>query len=169
MDKKKGLLVSLLFAAFIAISLSCASEPEPEKANVTMKNLESWTVGLEQSALCDTQISIIQWKYLVKELNKVGELDNIEIAESKGMTSMNLESTIQISQTAMKYVYSLASEDDKIVLRITSIKQVDDSVEFNKVMLADQVAGYKDSVIKKVSEDLKKHADQLIEKKVYLE
>ena len=48
-------------------------------------------------------------------------------------------------------------------------KAVDDSVEFNKVMLADQVAGYKDSVIKKVSEDLKKHADQLIEKKVYLE
>ena len=169
MDKKKGLLVSLLFAAFIAISLSCASEPEPEKANVTMKNLESWTVGLEQSALCDTQISIIQWKYLVKELNKVGELDNIEIAESKGMTSMNLSSVIQISGNAMKYMYSLSPEEGRIVLRITSFEAVDDSVEFNKVMLADQVAGYKDSVIKKVSEDLKKHADQLIEKKVYLE
>ncbi len=169
MDKKKVLLVSLLFAAFMAISLSCASEPEPEKATVTMKNLVSWTVGIEQSADCDSQISIIQWKYLVKELNKVGELDNIEIAESKGMTSMNLSSVIQISGNAMKYMYSLSPEEGRIVLRITSFEAVDDSVEFSKVMLADQVAGYKDSVIKKVSDDLKKHADQLIEKKVYLE
>ena len=169
MDKKKVLLVSLLFAAFMAISLSCASEPEPAKTNVTMKDLNSWTVGLESVADCDTQISIIQWKYLVKELNKVGELDNIEIADSKGMTSMNLESTIQISEVAMKYTYSLASEDSRVVLRITSIEQIDPTVEFSKVILVDQLEEYKASVIKKVSNDLQKHADQLVEKKVYLE
>lgn len=61
----------------------------------------------------------------------------------------------------MKYVYSLSPEEGRIVLRITSFETVDDSVEFSKVMLADQVAGYKDSVIKSVSDDLKKHADQL--------
>ena len=171
MKKNKfiGIAVLAIFVIFMAFSLACASAPEAVKT-VDIKSLNAWLLNTSATADCDGDISMVQWKYLVKELSKVDELDNIELAQSKGMTSMNLSSMITVSKINLKYTYSFNNENGKVTLKILNIEEINPTEAPFKVSVPEsEFAQYQQNVINKFSKELAEKANQLVEKKLYLE
>ena len=158
----------LCFTAFFAFSLSCASAPRQK--TVRIADIQEWTAGTTVSVPCTPELSVLQWKYLVTELNKINGLNNIKLAASNSLTAMNLESTITISNTVLKYIYSLESAAGQVNLKITSIEELDPAVKtFSVTMGLDEVSDYKANVIKQFTNEMTAHANELIEKKTALE
>ncbi len=162
------LAAAACFTAFFLCSLSCASAPRQK--TVKIADIQSWAEGTTVSVPCDPSISVIQWKLLVKELADINELDNINLSPSKSLTALNLESTVKVSGTPLKYVYSLNSADKEITLEILSIEEVDSEADpLSATMTIDEVTDYKANVVKKFTNDLTAHGKQLVEKKKILE
>ena len=156
------------FTAFFALSLSCASAPRQK--TVRIADIKEWAVNTSVSVPCTPELSVIQWKYLVTELNKINGLNNIKLSASNSLTAMNLESTITISNTVLKYIYSLESAEGQINLKITSIEELDPTANaFAVTMALEEVSNYKTNVIKQFTNEMTAHANELVEKKTALE
>lgn len=167
-SKLSSLAVALIFATFLILSISCASEPS--SVSVKIKTLQSWLIGQEKSVPCSHEKSIIQWKYLVRELSKVGELNGIQLSEGGGMTSMNLESVITISKIPLNVVYSFRNTNGQVTLQVVSVTEVDSTNSpFSVTVYESELANYKTSVTEKIGKMLEEKANQLVEKSVYLE
>ncbi|MBQ3686903.1 MAG: hypothetical protein II932_03645 [Treponema sp.] len=168
MEKRAFASVLLCFVAFFLLSLSCASGPK--QTTVKIANVRSWVVDGSVSVPCESNLSIAQWKYLVKELDKIDQLDNIKLSAGKGIASMNLESFIKISGVPLKYVYSVKPSAGELTLTILDIAEADpEAGAFAVTMTVDELEGYKASVVKKIEKDLTSHAEFLVENKVLLE
>ncbi len=158
----------LSFAAFFLFSLSCASAPK--QRTIKIADIKSWTVGTSVSVPCSPELSVIQWKYLVTELNKINGLDNISLSASNSLTAMNLESTIRINGTPLKYIYSLKSTDKLIILEISDVEEVDAKTNaFSSTMPLNEVNDFKENVIKRFSAEMTEHGHELVTKKTALE
>lgn len=158
----------LCFTAFFIFSLSCASAPR--QRTVRISDIREWANGTSVSVPCTPEISVIQWKYLVTELSKINGLNNIKLSASNSLTAMNLESTINISGTVLKYIYSLESEAGQITLKISSVKEQDPTTgTFSATMTPDEISDYKANVIRKFTSEMTAHANELIAKKTALE
>lgn len=158
----------LCFTAFFAFSLSCASAPRQK--TVRIADIQEWTAGTTVSVPCTPELSVLQWKYLVTELNKINGLNNIKLSASNSLTAMNLESTITISNTVLKYIYSLESEAGQVILKISSVEEQDPTAKtFSVTMGLEEVSDYKANVIKQFTNEMTAHANELIAKKTALE
>ncbi len=168
--KKYGTVIAVAacFTAFFLFSLSCASAPRQK--TVRIADIKEWAGSTSVSVPCTPEISVIQWKYLVTELNKINGLNNIKLSASNSLTAMNLESTINISDTVLKYIYSLESAGGQITLKIVNIEEADPvSNAFSATMTLDEISDYKANVIKKFTNEMTAHANELIAKKTALE
>ena len=158
----------LCFTAFFAFSLSCASAPRQK--TVRISDIREWAGNTSVSVPCTPELSVIQWKYLVTELNKINGLNNIKLAASNSLTAMNLESTITISNTTLKYIYSLESAAGQVNLKINSIEELDSASKTLSVTMGlDEVSDYKANVIKQFTNEMTAHANELVAKKTALE
>ncbi len=158
----------LCFTAFFLFSLSCASAPKQK--TVKISDIKSWTEGTSVSVTCTPALSVLQWKYLVGELNKINGLNNIKLSASNSMYELNLESTITINGTPLKYIYSLKSSNDQITLEISNVEEVDAKTNaFSSTMLLSEIADFKENVIRRFSTEMTTHANELVAKKTTLE
>lgn len=158
----------LCCTAFFLFSLSCASSPK--QRTVKIADIKSWTAGTSVSIPCSPELSVIQWKYLVTELNKIKGLDNITLSASNSLTAMNLESTIKINGTPLKYIYSLKSTDKLIILEISDVEEVDAKTNaFSYTMPVKEIDDFKESVIKRFTAEMTEHGHELVTKKTALE
>ncbi|MBP5157108.1 MAG: hypothetical protein ILP18_04460 [Treponema sp.] len=156
------------FTAFFAFSLSCASAPRQK--TVRIADIKEWTGSTSVSVPCTPELSVIQWKYLVTELNKINGLNNIKLSASNSLTAMNLESTITISNSVLKYIYSLESAAGQITLTISSVEEQDPKTgSFSVTMSINEISDYKANVIRKFTNELTAHANELVAKKTALE
>lgn len=158
----------LCCTAFFLFSLSCASSPKQK--TIKIADIKSWTTGISASIPCSPELSVIQWKYLVSEMNKINGLENITLSASNSLTAMNLESTIRINGTPLKYIYSLKSTDKLIILEISDVKEVDARTNaFSSKMPVKEIDDFKQNVIKRFTAELTEHGHELATRKKDLE
>ncbi len=103
-------------------------------------------------------------------MNKINGLENITLSASNSLTAMNLESTIRINGTPLKYIYSLKSTDKLIILEISDVKEVDARTNaFSSKMPVKEIDDFKQNVIKRFTAELTEHGHELATRKKDLE